>query len=549
MFRALAVALLVACFLASTSTPVGAAESSATRIDYVAPVDAPIVDGFRPPEEIWQAGNRGIDFGTVAGDEVGAAAGGRVVFAGPVGGALHVTIEHGDGLRTTYSFLDEIRVRRGLQVRAGDVVGVAGGAFHFGVRAPDGTYLDPEALLDGTLHPRVILVPGIDQGFDALGDGERRSLWSTLTDNGAAALEFARETGTSWQRLVAHYAVEFDPATHLARAAGAFEAWRDQQGSCTSSSISVPIRSEQRVAILVSGLGTGSGSNSAWEIDTETLGYESTDVVRFSYAGGRSPDDGHPDAVGRSDISVTTFDAIDSQQSIDDSAARLSDLLESVAAARPGTPIDVLAHSQGGIVARLAIGRSGADGRLPEGVENLVTIGTPHGGAPLATGIETLREVPGGDAPLSIIRSTGAADELDDRHPAIGQLSETSAIIAEIHDRPVPDQVRFVSIGAAGDLVVPGTVTADPAAESHRILPSSIGARAHGDLTSDPRTTREIGLAVAGLPLGCQSLGEAARSFVTAESVRMAESAMSAVAGGTALSPVLQAGAAIRSGG
>lgn len=549
MFRAVAVALLVVCLLALASSPVGATESSATRIDYVPPVDSPIIDGFRPPEQVWQAGNRGIDFGTVAGDEVKAAAVGHVVFAGTVGGARHVTIEHGDGLRTTYSFLEEIRVRRGAKVGIGDVVGVAGGAFHFGVRAPDDTYLDPVALLDGRLHPRVILVPGIDQGFDALDEGERRSLWSTLTDNGAAALEFARETGTSWQKLVAHYAVEFDPATHLARAAGAFEAWHNQRGSCTASSASVPIHSEQRVAVLVSGLGTGSGSNSAWEIDTETLGYDSTDVVRFSYAGGQSLDDANPDGAVLSDTSVTTFDAIDSQQSIDDSADRLSELLASVAAARPGTPIDVLAHSQGGIVARLAIGRSEAVGRLPEGVENLVTIGTPHGGAPLATGIETLREVPGGDAYLSIIRSSGAAEELDDRHPAIGQLSATSAIIAEIHDRPVPDQVRFVSLGAAGDLVVPGTVTADSAAESHRILPSSIGTQAHGDLASDPRTTREIGLAVAGLPLGCQSLGEAARAFVTAESVRMAESAVSAVGAATALSPALQVGAAIRSGG
>jgi pimeloyl-ACP methyl ester carboxylesterase len=546
--RALAVVLVVVCFLAASIPPVGAAESSATRIDYVPPVGAPIIDGFRPPDEIWQAGNRGIDFGTLAGDAVMAAAAGRVVFAGPVGGALHVTIEHGDGLRTTYSFLEELSVRRGGVIGVGDVVGIAGGAFHFGVRAPDGTYLDPVALLDGRLHPRVVLIPGIDQGLDALDERERQSLWSTLVDNGAAALEFARETGSSWQKLVAHYAMEFDPVTHVARAASAFEQWRIQQGNCTPTSASIPIRSEQRVAVLVSGLGTGSGSNSAWEIDTGTLGYDSTDVVRFSYAGGRAPDDSNPARAALSPTLVTAFDAIDSQQSIDDSAARLADLLESVAAARPGIPIDVLAHSQGGIVARLAIGRSEAGGHLPEGVENLVTIGTPHGGAPLATGIETLRTVPGGDAPLAIIRSSGAADELDDRHPAISQLSETSAIIAEIRDRPMPDQVRFVSLGAAGDLVVPGTVTADSAAESHRILPSSIGAQAHGDLASDPRTTREIGLAVAGMPLGCQSLGEAARSYLTAESVRVAESAMSAMGAGIALSPALQVGAAIRSG-
>ena len=48
--------------------------------------------------------------------------------AGEVGGALHVTIEHADGLRTSSSFLYSLTVNAGNQVRAGDVIGIAGGA-------------------------------------------------------------------------------------------------------------------------------------------------------------------------------------------------------------------------------------------------------------------------------------------------------------------------------------------------------------------------------------------------------------------------------------
>ncbi len=551
MFRALAFSVVLVLSVVVTALPVGAVDSRDGAVDYRSPVEAPIIDRFRPPAKPWEAGNRGIDFGTTAGEDVGAAADGRVVFVGQVGGALHATVEHRDGLRTTYSFLESIDVRPGEQVRSGDVIGRAGGPFHFGVRTPEGIYLDPERLLAGTLEPRVILVPGRDQGVDELQARERRNLLSTIVDTGAAALNFTRNAGVDWARIVAHYAAEFDPGTHLERALGAFDAWRDQQEHCTPSSVLLPVAppGDRRVAVLVSGLGTGSGSNSAWEIDTSTLGYDNVDVIRFSYSGGRSPDSTTPaDPQGFGAIGMTEFDAIDSQQPIGESADRLSDLLASVAAARPGSPIDVLAHSQGGIVARLAIERSAAEGNLPGRVENLVTIGTPHQGAPLATGIEALRVSPGGEGSLSLIRSSGAADELDDRRPAITQLSEISPVIAEIHDRPMPEQVRFVSLGAAGDLVVPGVAVGDPAAESHRILPSAIGTEAHGDLASDPRTTREIGLAISGLPLGCQSFAEAARSFVTAETVRLGESAMAVAGIGISLSPAVQTGAAVRSG-
>ena len=124
-------------------TTAPSARATSTSVEYRPPRDAEIVDRFRPPPRPWMAGNRGIDYGTSAGAQIGASADGRVIFAGEVGGALHVTIEHADGLRTSSSFLASLTVVAGDQVRAGDVIGIAGGPFHFGVRAPDDTYLDP----------------------------------------------------------------------------------------------------------------------------------------------------------------------------------------------------------------------------------------------------------------------------------------------------------------------------------------------------------------------------------------------------------------------
>jgi hypothetical protein len=517
--RRLAVAVVLIGLLDLVVWPTAAAAATpdpGTHVEYHPPSDAAIVDHFRPPPHLWDAGNRGIDYGTEPGAAVAAAADGRVVFAGQVGGALHVTVEHTDGLRTSYSFLDTITVRAGDRVRGGDVIGIAGGPFHFGVRTPDGAYLDPEAVLAGTVRPRVRLVPGTDNGLEALTAHERQTLLDTLLDDGAAAVHAIASWSSSTASLVEHYAIELTPPVHILRGIEAVDRWYRQRDTCTDASVAVPPHSSRRIVVLVSGLGTASTGNSAWEVDTATLGYASRDVVRFSYAGGRAPG---PAAGGQSSatavgltgagpgldaVPVREFSSLDSQQSIPESADRLAALLRSVAAAEPDVPIDVVAHSQGGVVARLGIERAGAAGRLS---------GTT-----------------GGAGALARVRASGMAGELDDRLPAMGDLSEISPVIAELHDRPVPDGVRFVTLGGSGDLVVPGTASGDPAAGAGVILPTPVGTAAHGSLPSDPRATREIGLAVAGLGPSCQGLGEVLGSFFTAEGVRYGEEAGGATA-------------------
>jgi len=125
---------------------------------YVPPVDRPLVDRFRPPPSAYGAGNRGVDYDTVEGDEVRAAAPGEVTFAGRVGLGLHVVVLHPDGIRTSYSFLAEAVVRRGERVERGDVVGHAGATLHWGARVGD-RYVDPLGLLGSAGPPEVHLVP------------------------------------------------------------------------------------------------------------------------------------------------------------------------------------------------------------------------------------------------------------------------------------------------------------------------------------------------------------------------------------------------------
>jgi len=85
--------LLVLCCAAVTSTIAPAAAGPAPPT-YVPPVDAEVVDGFRPPASLYGAGNRGLEYGTEPGTEVRAVAAGRVVFAGSVAGTRAVTVRH-----------------------------------------------------------------------------------------------------------------------------------------------------------------------------------------------------------------------------------------------------------------------------------------------------------------------------------------------------------------------------------------------------------------------------------------------------------------------
>ena len=102
-------------------------------------------------------GHWGIDYQGDRDGLVHAAAAGRVVFAGQVTDNLTVTIDHGGGLRTSYSYLETLTVHQGQQVGRGSVIAVIGShpehdGLHFSVRL-DGTYLDPEPILGCLARP------------------------------------------------------------------------------------------------------------------------------------------------------------------------------------------------------------------------------------------------------------------------------------------------------------------------------------------------------------------------------------------------------------
>ena len=121
---------------------------------YLPPVDAVVVDHFRPPAHVGAPGNRGLEYSPEPGQPVWASAEGVVVFAGAVAYNRFVTVQHRDGLRTAYGYLGWIAVEEGDWVDAGQLLGSTSERFFFSVRAGD-TYLDPGLVLT-TGHVRLV---------------------------------------------------------------------------------------------------------------------------------------------------------------------------------------------------------------------------------------------------------------------------------------------------------------------------------------------------------------------------------------------------------
>ena len=515
-------ALVVAAALTVAAAP-ASAEESPPVVEYRPPVEGPVVEPFRAPEHDYAAGNRGVDFSAAAGEEVRAVADGEVVFAGQVGGALHVVVRHADGLRSSLSFVADITVRRGQDVRAGDVIAVAGGPVHFGLRAGE-RYLDPMPFLRGG-EPEVHLAPLRPEDFDE-GD-ERAALAKLLRVIGRTGLSAAR-AGVAWARRSALPPLLGDHDTLRAwlsvsqtlampealRLAMAARAWHERRDECTPPTTSPPPRPGRRLLVLVGGLGSaGPDGASVFHFDHRGAGYDDADVVRFSYLGGDARD--------------RPYTPADTQQSIAASAGRLAATIRQLAAAHPDVPIDVVAHSQGGLVSRAAL----VIPAEPLPVATFVTLGTPHGGASLATAGTLFRSTNVGDA---VLDAAGRLDlGVDPQSTSVRQLSEGSDFVSWLGDRPLPQRTKVVSVAARTDVVVPSPDCRLTGATNIVVtVGGALGAfGAHDALPRSAAATREVALAVAGLPSTCESLADALTDVLVGDGIEVGEDAVAAALG------------------
>ncbi len=529
---------LVALVLVVVLLPAPAAAAPAEPL-LRAPVEGPVIDPFRAPTSPWGSGNRGLEYATPPGTSVRAAADGEVVFADAVAGDRFVTVLHPTGLRSTVGPLADLSVVAGQRVRTGEVLGSSRSSVHLSVRAGD-EYLDPAPLLAGARPPARLVLHDLFAGDGAAARRAERAFAAELQRELASTSPLEVLTSLLPSRAAFDgLAAALSPAAHLRRIALGLWAWHLRRGECTAADVVPAPPPQRRVAVLVAGFLSTSESAGIDQLDVAALGYDPGDVVRFSYEGGRVPG---PVASDLGVVPATSYDAAATQRDLPTAGRELLRLLRALSAAAPGVPIDIYAHSQGGIVTRLAL----SELALPEEVDLAVTIASPHGGTEAATALEVLRDVPGVDA---VLTATGPIAGVDAIGGSAVDMAEGSERLASL--QPPPPSVRFLAIGARGDWIVPAAHTGVQG-HPHVVVPTS-GAHAHEAVVRAPETQRELALALAGLPPTCEPLLDAVGDVLVGELVLSIEDlavGTLASAGGrmglvaSAVGVVLDAGAA-----
>ena len=122
-------------------------DTTPSAAGFIWPVNGPVTSGFGMR---WGRMHEGIDIGVPAGTPIHAAASGRVVYSGWMGGYGNlVAIDHGGGLSTAYGHQSSIAVGNGQIVTQGQVIGYVGCTghcfgdhLHFEVRI-NGSAVDP----------------------------------------------------------------------------------------------------------------------------------------------------------------------------------------------------------------------------------------------------------------------------------------------------------------------------------------------------------------------------------------------------------------------
>ena len=408
----------------------------------IPPVDGPTGRAFEAPSSTWGPGHRGIDIVAAEGTPVTAAAPGIVTFAGEVAGTLAVTIDHGAELETTYTQLGTISVRARQFVDAGTWLGSAGGAhpgvagLHFGVRL-HGTYVDPARFL-GPLDPTdaIHLAPLQWRYSDVIPD-----LFGKVYDT----------AGTN-------------------------------ERSCTPAGSRPPPGSppNDNVVVAVAGIGsrTAPDVNAAMyrPLGPMLIGYDSDRIYRFSYKGSDTTDLHEPYTRDY------TF------RDLRGAALELRQLLARIRERHPRSDVDLIAHSQGGVVARAYLQENARewDQRQPR-IDHVVTFSTPHQGAALADARDVVDDsIPGklilGAASLW---SRRGGPPLDPLSPAVSQLAGDSGLMKDLAGSDVPFGTRALALTIPNDFIVSSDRARWPGQKTMVVPPE--GLNGHNAVTGSPR--------------------------------------------------------------
>jgi hypothetical protein len=198
------------------------------------------------------------------------------------------------------------------------------------------------------------------------------------------------------------------------------------------------------LVIAVGGLGSSrrrrnDGSVTAsFDFEWRVWGYRRDNVEFFSY-----------------DEKSETYQAEDTTDDLHEKARMLGEQIKEDARTHPGQPVDLVGHSQGGVVISIFLQEvyRGHESEFPP-IEHVVTLASPLRGTPTADVAISARRHP-------IVGFLGrrATDAFHAGGESMEQLSEHSKTVLDLWKKPVPHRVQFLAIGGLEDWFVPSPST------------------------------------------------------------------------------------------
>lgn len=520
---------------------------------FLPPVRGPAIQRFVAPANRFAAGHRGIDFGVPAATEVRAAGEGRVVFAGPVAlDGLFVTVSHGQGLQTTYSFLSERTVTAGDRLMRGQILGRSGNghpgegipSLHFGVRVR-GEYVDPEAFLVDA--PTAIALVPFHETPEASPDNSRRV---TRSRPARSSRENARSVDRAFARLGGVIArtlgrlrqltttgrqsnIGEGPASNPAHrsptlAAGQIPDRTVETGvGCTDAAgtlaphiptpeqlrrgAKAPRAPNENLVIALAGVGSSTSRDvggqvrahaALYEADLSTLGFSPSSIFYFSYRGierrpGAGPYRFH-----------APYSKKDTLLPIQLAARKLDRQIQEIHRLYPDRKVDLVAHSQGGLVAQYFLERLYHPEQGKAIVDHFVSIATPHRGSDLAQLHRVLSRTGKGRIALTTLDRIAVFIGLPPPTSLpVSQMAEGSRFLRQLALEWRPSRVKTTTIAATFDLVVPGPRTRLEGATHYTAdlpFPTSASSLwAHSHLLQTKSAKQILYNALADIPSQC----------------------------------------------
>lgn len=252
--------------------------------------------------------------------------------------------------------------------------------------------------------------------------------------------------------------------------------------------------------------GTVTTNATMYKADLTTLGFSEDRVYHFSYAG---IEEGGPGSYRLH----KPYAKEETYKSIRDSADLLGQQLKEIGKHHPGKKIDLVAHSQGGLVAQYYLANLYDPDRTTSArVDHFISMGTPHLGADSAQLHDTLAGTPQGDFLLEGWEV--AAKEFGLPPPSsesAREMAEDSPFIRELNEQWNPEVAKTATVAATFDFVVTSPHTRLAGAQHYTAdLPNAFSSLlAHGSVVDADSTKEIVYNWLADTPSTCTALRNA----------------------------------------